>query len=287
MSDRPEILRSLRGQLLAAGAGVSTAKSGVKTNLSLLDEFASVDAQGDAGGLASGAIHEVLADPKGGGSVDAFVLLLAAASAASKSGGWMVWSDPERTLYPPALERAGVALERLLILRPRSPQDELWALAECMRCRGVAATVARVGRLTPVQARRLQLAAEQGGGIGVLVRPDDKRAANYAAATRWRITALETDLASEATAQRWQVELAYGHGGRVGQRFVLEVDRETGRAAATTAATKTSAADVAVPERTRAAATTAAAENPVYRIAHLAGGSRAAAAGVPSRRTSA
>lgn len=275
MGTAPEILRALRGQLLAAGAGASTARKGVPTNLSLLDAFASADADG----LAGGAIHEVLADPKGGGSVDAFAVLIASAVAASRSGGWVVWSDPDRTLYPPALQASGVALERLLLLRPRSPQEELWALAECMRCRGVAATVARVGRLTPVQARRLQLAVEQGGGIGVLVRPDDARSAHYAAATRWRLSPLASDqtstlasgLASDAGAQRWQVELAYGHGGRVGQRFVLEVDRETGRASAVSAEPVTAAC----------------AENPVRRAADLAGRSRATADDLPSRRSSA
>jgi hypothetical protein len=254
------MIRSLRGQLQAVGGAAAVARRGVRTHIGLLDAFASADADG----LASGAIHEVLADPKGGGSVDAFALLLASAVATSRSGGWVVWSDPGRTLYPPAMKRSGVALERLLLLRPRSPQEELWAIAECMRCAGVAATVARVERVTPVQARRLQLAVEQGGGVGVLVRPDDARSANYAAATRWRVSSLS----SSETAQRWQVELTYGHGGRVGQRFVLEVDRETGGAVATTGT-----AAVALSDGTSAA--TAAAENPVRRPADLAGGLRA------------
>lgn len=268
MNASPEIIRSLRGQLLAAGDGAKAGRSGVRTNVPLLDAFASVNENG----LARGAIHEVLADVSQGTSIDAFALLLASAVAASREGGWIVWSDPERTLYPPALQRSGVAIERLLLLRPRSPQDELWALAECMRCGGVAATVAHVGRLTPVQARRLQLAAEQGGGVGVLVRPEDKRSANYAAATRWRVTSAAADAAEQVgreLAQRWQVELAYGHGRHVGQRFVLEVDRETGRT-------------VAVPERTRPAAV-ACAEDSVHRVAGLAIGPRAA----ETRRSSA
>jgi protein ImuA len=260
MSARPDILRSLREQLLVAGGGAAARRVGVSTSLELFDAFASVDGSG----LATGAIHEVLVDPDAG-STGTFAALIASAVLKSKPGGWIVWSDPYHTLYPPPLVKAGIALERLLIVRPCSPQDELWAIAECMRCAGVAATVAHVGRLMPVQARRLQLAAEQGGGVGVLVRPDDARATNYAAATRWRVSACAGSRAS----QRWNVELVYGHGGRVGQRFVLEVDRETGRA------------NAVVSDGVAAAG--AAANDPVRRIADVADGSRLSA----SRRSSA
>jgi protein ImuA len=258
MNARPEILRSLREQLLVAGGGASQRRAGVSTALPVFDAFASV--RGD--GLASGAIHEVLAD-QAAGSIEVFATLVASSCLAAKTGGWIVWSDPHRTLYPPALVRAGVTLERLMILRPRSPQEELWAVAEAMRCAGVAATVAHVGKLTPVQARRLQLAAEQGGGVGVLVRPDDARAANYAAATRWRVTACG---ATSRKAQRWNVELVYGHGGRVGQTFVLEVDRETGRAVAAAAAVSDGGAAVAQ------------ADDPVRRAPNVANGSGATTA---------
>lgn len=256
MDARPDILRSLREQLRVAGGGTTTRHAGVSTNVPLLDAFAS--AAGD--GLAGGAIHEVL-DGSEEGSSGMFSVLIASAFVRAKAGGWIVWSDPYRTLYPPALARAGVALDRLLILRPRSSQDELWAVAECMRCAGVAATVASIGKLTPVQARRLQLAAEQGGGGGVLTRPDDARSTNYAAATRWRVSPCPIP---SREAQRWNVELVYGHGGRVGQRFALEVDRETGSAVATAA--------VAVPDRGIA---TAATDHPVRGASDVANGSRA------------
>lgn len=262
MDRRPEILQALRTQLRAAGV-VAAQRIGISTGLPLFDAFASPDGSG----LALGAIHEILADPDletAGDSAGTLQVFIASALIAGRQGGWVVWSDPGETLYPPALVKAGLEVERLLILRPRSPQEELWAIAECMRCRGVAATVARIGKLTPVQARRLQLAAEQGGGVGVLVRPDDARSSNYAAATRWRVTALPATSASHQTSQRWNVELVYGHGGRVGQRLVLEVDRETRRVGVGAAV---------VPG---AAVARAAADDSVHRADHVADGSRAA-----------
>src|SRR2546423_471989 len=67
-------------------------------------------------------------------------------------------------------------------------------------------------RLTRVGARRLQLAAEAGGGVGLLLRPA-RSAQHYAAATRW----LVAPTCGEASVQRWRVELVHGHGGRVGR----------------------------------------------------------------------
>ena len=112
-------------------------------------------------------------------------------------------------------------LDRLLLLRPPSPREEIWAVAECLRCPAVAAVIAAVPKLTRVEARRLQLAAERGGGVGLLMRPQN--ADVYAAATRWGVAPAPGD----AAVQRWQVQLLHGHGGRVGQHVILEASRET------------------------------------------------------------
>jgi len=88
-----------------------------------------------------------------------------------KNGGAVAWSDPERELHLPALSAAGINLRNLVLLRCANRADQLWALAECLRCRGVGATVAFIQRLSQIEARRLQLAAERGGGVGLFMRP--------------------------------------------------------------------------------------------------------------------
>ena len=61
---------------------------------------------------------------------------------------------------------------RMLWVTPASPRDSLWALERCLRCTGVAVTVGSLpAAADTVAARRLTLAAESGGGIGLLVRP--------------------------------------------------------------------------------------------------------------------
>ena len=136
----------------------------------------------------------------------------------------LIWSDPFHQLYPPALAAHGIPLNRLLLLRPRDLEEQTWAVAECLRCRGVGAVVAAPADLSRTEARRLQLAAEQGGGVGLLLRTT-RAATHYAAATRW----LVRPAPGERTLQRWNIQLLHGHGGRIGQTVCLEYCRETHR----------------------------------------------------------
>lgn len=221
-------------------------KSVLRTGVAALDELA------PGGAFRRGAVHEFLAPAGGQPGISVALRLVTAALRRDPGGTTMVaWSDPAGELYGPALAFAGVDLNRLLVLRPQSPADELWAVAECLRCPGICATVAMVPTaLSYVQARRLQLAAEHGGGIGVLLRslPTPKKNVTtrtsssnttethtadspapfphqqYAAATRWLVETVPNDTGRRGV-RRWRVGLLHGHGGQVGRSILLEVDR--------------------------------------------------------------
>jgi protein ImuA len=181
-----------------------------------------LDVLAPGGALRRGAVHEVLAEPSHGTPLF-FAMLLARAGSNS---GALVWCDPHHEIYPPALAAQGIDLERLFLLQPKTPAEQTWAVAECLKCKGVAAVVAGVKqRLSRLEARRLQLSAERGGGVGILLRPAGKVSAEHAAATRW----LVRPAPGERTVQRWEVQLVHGHGGRVGQAVILEHSRETNR----------------------------------------------------------
>ena len=205
--------------------------------------LAALDALAPGGALRRGAVHEILAEPSDGKPL-VFAALLARSSCgageepvvpdenhgrfARATCRAIVWSDPGHGIYPPALAAQGIDLERLFLLQPKTPAEQTWAIGECLKCRGVAAVVAEVGaphRLTRLDARRLQLAAERGGGVGLLLRPAGKASAEHAAATRWLVRPAR----GERTVQRWSVQLIHGHGGRVGQTVFLEHSRETNR----------------------------------------------------------
>ena len=135
----------------------------------------------------------------------------------------IIWCDPAAEFYPPAAAAAGVSLNNLYLLHPKTIADQSWAVAECLRCPGVAAVVVAARGLSRIEARRLQLAAERGGGVGIVMRPAGNGSDQYAAATRW----LVTPAPGQRTAQRWKMQLIHGHGGRVGQAVFLEYSRET------------------------------------------------------------
>jgi protein ImuA len=210
-TDKDELRRAL---MATQGSPIHRGR-GFRTGLDALDTIA------PNGEFQCGAVHELLW-PRQSVLPTSFALLLA--TAAQKNGGAIIWSDPQRELYLPALSAGGIDLRHLILLRCPDRADQLWALAECLRCRGTSATVAFVERLSQIEARRLQLAAESGGGVGLFMRPfAPGTAVHYAAATRWLI---QPRIGGEDV-QRWNVELLHGHGGRIGQVLLLEVDRET------------------------------------------------------------
>jgi protein ImuA len=186
-----------------------------RTGLVAMDNLAPDD------GLRCAAIHELLFESV---SPPKSLALFMARSAQTAMGGVIVWSDPKRELNPIAFSAAGIDVRRLILLRPRNAEQEISALAECLRCKGVSATVTSLNRLSSIEARRLQLAAENGGGIGIFLRPETRKSSNnYAAATRWLVRpALESECF-----QSWIIELVHGHGGRIGESILLKVDRET------------------------------------------------------------
>ncbi len=200
------------------------------------------DLAAPGGGFMRGAVHELLYSGGGGkrglGGGWGGPWLLAAVLARGAcggvaggkvAGGKVVWSDPLGELFAPAVVGMGVGLERLVVLRARSVGDELWGIVECLRCPGVSVVVASPGGLSRLWARRMQLAAERGGGVGVFMR-EEGRASVYAAATRWRVKPAGAGEGVGWECQRWGVELVHGIGGAggVGVPICLEVSRETG-----------------------------------------------------------
>jgi protein ImuA len=86
--------------------------------------------------------------------------------------------------------------DRVIYLEVGDEKTVLACFEECLRHRGLAAAVAEVARPSMAASRRLQLAAEESGTIGVAVRRWRRQAeaSDYrhptAATTRWRISVL-------------------------------------------------------------------------------------------------
>ncbi len=140
------------------------------------------------GGYVPGSVVEYLrAMPGCGASTLAFT---AAAAAMKSTQGFVVIIDTQHNIYPPALASWGIDLDKVVFVRPQSDVDALWAVDQSLRTPAVAAVVADVERIDDRAARRMQLAAEQGGGLALLLRPASARRGPSWADIQWLVRSL-------------------------------------------------------------------------------------------------
>ncbi len=167
---REEILRELRGQLGRAVTMGTTTVAGAAATFS--SGAAAIDRLLPDGGFEHGMLVEWLAELPGCGAA---TLGLLAAREACRAGGMLVVLDRAQAFYPPAAVGWGVDPARLIVVRPRTARDEIWAAVQSLRSPVVAAVWTMIDRLDSRNFRRLQLAAEAGRTLGVLVRSASAR----------------------------------------------------------------------------------------------------------------
>jgi protein ImuA len=215
--DRPALLSALRARVArldrSGGAAPAGVGAGGGDGIPLCDAIDSALPGG--GGLSRAAVHEVLAaEPGAAAGFCALVL--------ARAGGTVLWIAAEPDAWPPGLARFGLSPADLVLVQAPRPVDGLWAMEEALRCSGVAGALLVLRSLDLTAARRLQLAAEAGGAVGLLLRPDEEgeAAANGASAalTRWRIGALAGtgSSAHDLGDPRWRLDLLRCRGGRPG-----------------------------------------------------------------------
>jgi protein ImuA len=120
------------------------------------------------GKLAAGSLVELLSAEEGAG---AWTLALFMARYACGQRKVLVIADAERRFYPPAASRLHIDLRRTIVIRPQERKTVLTAMTQSLRCAAVGAAIGKVDRLSSTDCRRLQVAAESGGGVGFLLRP--------------------------------------------------------------------------------------------------------------------
>ncbi len=200
-------------------------------------------------GFREGTLIEWLAEA---GSGDQLALLTA--GPALGKDRFLIVIDSEKTFYPPAAAALGIDLGRLILVRPgkfarpmktshpvlspsegiagvatapgteipntETPSTEtLWALEQTLQSRGVAVTFCRLQRLNARVFRRLQLAAERGGGLGFLIRaPSARNEPSWSDVRLWVEPACGE---FSPSGRRWRVEVLRCRRGEAGQRSIL------------------------------------------------------------------
>src|SRR5215472_16783807 len=151
--------------------------------------IAAIDRVLPGGGLARGALHEILG--MGGDEEDGAVVATFAAGilgrlgphpnpppqspgqargGEGRGGGTVLWCLSRPDLYGPGLAAHGLDPRHLVLVRTSRDAEILWAMEEGLRTPGIVAVVGEVGLLPAVASRRLQLAAKHSGVTAFLLR---------------------------------------------------------------------------------------------------------------------
>ena len=190
------------------------------------------------GTLRSGTLIEWLAEGEGAGA--ATLALLSAVHLLRETTGALVVVDASGEFYLLAavcsLWRAARSAQAVVV-RPKGVKETLWTIEQSLRSRGAMVVFANLGPLDGRVFRRLQLAAETGGGVGFLMRPLPCRAEPTWAESRLLVESMST---VGESGRRMRVTSLRGQDAN--GMVELEVCDETGdvRLAPRLAASKTS-----------------------------------------------
>jgi len=148
-----------------------------------------LDARLPGGGWPTASLIEVLIAEHGLGEVQLFLpALVACQREAAGEAPWLVWIAPPHEPYAPALAQQGLDLRRFLVVRPPSAIEALWAAEQALGSGACAAVFLWLKGTDERWLRRLKLAAEEGGALGVLVRPERHRFESSPACLRLSMT---------------------------------------------------------------------------------------------------
>ena len=141
-------------------------------------------------GLRLDALHEVTGEGSSWGDDAAATLFIA--SIAARCTGPVLWVVRARDLFAPGLYQAGLDPGRVLYAEAQDDAELLALMEEGLRHRGLGAVIGEARRVAIAQTRRLQLAAEGGHTITLLLKRAARDGADplgmpSAAITRWRV----------------------------------------------------------------------------------------------------
>lgn len=216
--DRSEAMQKLRTDLnqLRLGLRYNNAKHVVSTGILALDDIL------PNRGLIRGTLSEWISAMPGSGATSLAMRIAASA----QQDGPLVIVDRQRSLYAPAIPETGVDMRDVILVRPKTRSDELWAIEQALRCPGIGVVLCRIEQLKDLEFRRLQLAAESASAIGLLIRPAKARHQLNWADLRFQVSPRPS--LPRSFCRRLEVECVYVKGGAAGRTIQLDVCDETG-----------------------------------------------------------
>ena len=123
----------------------------------------------------------------------------------------IVFVRPPHLPYPPALAKAGLPLNRIVLIDTKSDEDARWVAEQTLR-QGMAGAVLLWSDCTKdIALRRLQLAAREGDALAFLYRSPNTQVAASPAALRLMLAPAPSGL---------KVELLKVQGGRASEVLI-------------------------------------------------------------------
>ncbi len=222
---RAESLAALRAQVRALESVGAGACEHLPFGIDALDSRLA------GGGLPVAALSEAAGERPGPADEAAATLFLA--SIAARRPGIVLWALGSRDLFAPGLAGAGLPPDRILYAECGRDEEILAVMEEGLRHGGLAAVVGEVGRAAMPATRRLQLAAEEGGTLALMLRrwrgtSEDPLAVPSSAVTRWRLACAPSSPLPVAGIgrPRWRLTLARQRGGAPFDLIVETPDAE-------------------------------------------------------------
>src|SRR5262245_336357 len=223
---RAEIVEELRRQL---SRGVAAEARPLPFGLPALD------AHLPQGGLAGGALHEVMPDARGDmpAAFGFMAAMLGRIRSVPPGGaplflvtspcGFATFGRP----YGHGLNGFGLDPARVILVEAQNVTQALWAMEEALNSAAPAAVAGVIGKLDFRASQRLHLAAGAAGRLLLLLRPPGMTSV---AVTRWRVAAAAAalDRFGLIARWRWQLKLERCRNGRPSQ-WIVEFDHATHR----------------------------------------------------------
>lgn len=165
-----------------------------------------------------GAVHEFISSStEDSASTYGFVMAIVAKIA--QNAGVTLWLSSSRLVFPPALVIFGISPENVIFLDLEKELDLLWATEEALKCEGLSAIVCETPNLSFTASRRFQLAVEQSGITGFILRQNAKSLSTTTSIARWKISSLNSQPKLNVPGigfPRWKVELLKIRNGKPG-----------------------------------------------------------------------
>ncbi len=219
MRNRAAVAEELR-RLLPRMEGLRAAKP-IPFGLTAIDHYL------PQGGLASGALHEVVPEAAATPAVFGFVVALLARLSRTSPLILVIPAHGLRDYGRPhghGLRALGLDPNRLILVETAHRKETLWAMEEALRSRAPAAVAGVIDKLDLKTSQRLHLAATDCGLPLFLLRPAADLESS-AAATRWRVGTAPAarDRFGLIVRSRWRLTLERCRNGRAGE-WMVEYD---------------------------------------------------------------